>query len=65
MKNYEDEVVVCAKCNKKFIKRMIHYPCNTEPARNSYYWCPYCKATYDIRLSPFEDVTSLKMNKEE
>lgn len=60
MKDYEDEIVECPKCGKHFIKRMIYFPCNTEPARNSFYCCPYCHQDFLIRLSPREEVMTFK-----
>jgi len=61
MRDYKDEIVVCSRCGKEFVKRMLYFPCNTESAHDSFYCCPYCNQTYSIRLSPREDVLTFKV----
>ncbi len=55
MTKYED-IVICDKCANEFIKEMIYENGSVDENRNSFYSCPYCGETYNIRLRSNEDV---------
>lgn len=53
---YKNEILVCEKCDNKFIKKIIRYPIKCDDKRDSYYTCPYCNQVYPIHLMGDEDV---------
>lgn len=61
---YIDEVEVCTKCKREFIRRLIVYPCKCDDKRDSFYLCPYCEEHYSIQLMGDEDVTGIKMKED-
>ena len=64
MDKYNDEEEICDNCKKKFIKRLVIYPCKCDEKRDSFYVCPYCGRHYSILLQGDEDVFAIKFKTE-
>ena len=54
----------CKGCGKRYIFEFCNLPSKMEEQRyrDSYYTCPYCNHTTNVRLSSKEDIRTLKLD---
>ena len=57
------DITKCKKCGRKFALEYIKFPCKMENSRNweTYYLCPYCNNSTNVRLSSDEDIRTTKL----